>query len=57
MAFEGEIWREIDPAASQHAYWTQPNFLTHVAHLLKPQDIKIHLKHVVYLTNFAEFGF
>ena len=25
---------------NQHAYWTQPNFLTHVDHLLKLQDIQ-----------------
>ena len=38
MIFEGEPWRETDP--KQHAYWTQPNFLTHVAHLLKLQEIQ-----------------
>ena len=33
-------WDMAWDGPNQHAYWTQQNFLTHVAHLLKLQDIQ-----------------
>ena len=33
-------WEMAWDEPNQHAYWMQPKFLTHVAHLLKLQDIQ-----------------
>ena len=42
---------------NQHADWTQPNFLTHVALLWKLQDIQYSSQISPLLKQFAEFGF